>query len=480
MELLKNKYIGNFALKSMKSKAANFLHCPMDEAMEKQDKMLEEKFERMERAAIGKKFGINKNSKLEGISLTNYEFYKPFYDSPQTDGLMYDRKDYATIETSGTSGARKRFLFPKHAITRSLRETGMSLLMLMFHNGEKITLEYGDLIFVNTGAGPFAGGVFTALGSKEMGIVKFVPNINLSYMDKVDYFIKNYEKIDGAVIYASTLLSQVMPKIQKAIQLKALITMDSVVADANKETIREFTGVYPKSPYGSTETLMCSITSSQYPLGNIFDWRRGIFEFIPKKSGKSVLLKMDEVRVGEIYQPVFTSFHTEITRYVLNDFLLVVSKKDDLLGADWPVFKYNSRAEKTISIQNFTRISEGEILQVLDDLYVPYVEFAARLEIVNSLEFMVLYMEFSKTVSLEEVAVRIHDKLCEIDSDYKCLSSFFGYRPIMIRKVPTGTFAKFLDWKGGSLPKVDRINMCDEDFSKLSAMLGEDTLMGQS
>jgi len=351
----------------------------------------------------------------------------------------------------------------------------MLVLLLMFHDGEKITLEYGDTIYVNVAPGPFMGGRFVTTASKQSyGIVNFVPNINLSYQDKVEYFIKNYKEIDGASVYATTLISQIMPAIKEKIKLKGLITQDSNVADKFKEKIKDFVGIYPKCTYGSTETLMCSAPSVANPLGFIFDWRRGVFEFHLVKKGeinKDELLRMDEVKVGEIYQPVFTSFDTEITRYVIGDALKCVSVGDDILGTDFPVFKYYSRIEKTISVQNFTRLSEDEIVSALEDSGVPWVEFTVRTEVVGGIERAVIYLELSEDMDATEVEKRIHECLYSVDVDYRELSDFFDYIPIKVRIVPKGTFNKFLGLKATGLPKVDRINMREEDFLKFLSLL---------
>lgn len=238
-----------------------------------------------------------------------------------------------------------------------------------------------------------------------------------------------------------------MPAINKQINLKGLITQDSLVANKFKEKIKEFTGVYPKTTYGSTETLMCSFPSVSHPLGFIFDWRRGIFEFNSikqRKIHKDKLLRIDEVKVGEIYQPIFTSFDSEITRYIIGDYLKCVSKGDDILGTDFPVFKYYSRGEKTISIQNFTRISEAELMAALDNAEIPYIDFTARVDIRGKMEYAMIYLEFSRDMPVKDIRKRIHKELYKIDQDYRSLVDFFDYTPIKVEVVPKGTIAEFL------------------------------------
>jgi hypothetical protein len=173
------------------------------------------------------------------------------------------------------------------------------------------------------------------------------------------------------------------------------------------------------------------------------------------------------VKVGETYQVVYTSLDAELTRYNLFNAFKCVGKGDDVLGIDHPVFKFHARLEKTISLHNFTRISEDELIIALRENQIPFVEFTAREEIENGLEFLKIYIETTEDKSEEEIQELIHKWLYNTDRDYKDLVDFYGYLPIKISLMPQGVFAKYLSTKVAAVSKVDRIKMRDEDFKKL-------------
>jgi len=58
-----------------------------------------------------------------------------------------------------------------------------------------------------------------------------------------------------------------------------------------------------------------------------------------------------------------------------------------------PIFKFYGRMEKTISLHNFTRISEDELVEALRDNDISFVEFTARKETERGLEYLAIYIE---------------------------------------------------------------------------------------
>jgi hypothetical protein len=447
----------------------------LERAQEKQLQKMKLKFERMENTEIGKKLGVNKQTKLQKIPVTDYDFYEPFFNQPSPSAFMYDLNNYTRMRTSGTRGKEKWFMTPKEEIKRTLYETSMSAIFTIFHDGNKPTFNYGDVVYINTAPRPFAGGFMVTESRSVSGIVNVVPNTNLSFDEKVRYFVLNHEKIHGAVVEASTLVSQIMPAIDHPISLKGLFLQDAITAEAYKKEIEEFTGAIPKTSYMSTETLFPAIPSVQHPLGFMFDWRRGIFEFLPitGKKAEGDILSMNHVEVGNTYRLIFSSLIGELTRYDTSDCVRCVAKSDDILGIDWPVFKFGSRLDKTISLQNFTRIDEYELLTALKDSNVTFVDFTAKAELLGGLEHLALYIERKGKITADEVKERLHKRLCEIDSDYKALIDFFNYNPIKIQLLPQGIIARYLAKKNAAPPKVDRINMSNEEFQKIRELMAE-------
>ena len=447
----------------------------IETALEKQERMLSRKFGRMEGTLIGSKLGVRRRTKLQELPTTDYSFYEAFFRDCPANAFMYPLDEYERVRTSGVSGSEKWFVIPRLSFVKCLK-TGLATLMAMFHDGERITFNYGDIVFINVAPRPFSGGyVLSNLEPETYGIIRLVPNINLRFKDKVKFFVRNHKKVHGAVMLASTLISRVMHEIEGQVKLKGLLTLDSQIAEIYRNEIEDFAGIPPRTIYATTETLNCTVPSVQHTLGFFFDWGRGIFEFLPveRETSREIisenLVSMNEVKVGEAYRPVFTSLEGEMTRYIINDSLLCVARGDDILGTDFPVFRFHSRLEKSISLQNFTRISEEELLTSLKDSNVRFVDFTARIEVENGLECLALYLEHTGNMSVDEIKKHIHNHLYETDKDYRDLVDFFEYVPIKIHFVQKGTFSKYMEKKVTSWGKVERINMKEEVFKKIIA-----------
>jgi len=472
-KIISQPIIGKMIFKFLKRKALKTLEMSLDKTLEKQRGMLELKFKRMERTDIGRKLGVHRWVKLQNLPMTDYSFYEPLFYNPTSSAFMYHLEDYIKMRTSGTAGKEKWFLMPKDELKKAVYETFIPLLFIVFHDGEKSTLEYGDTLYANVAPRPFTSG-FMGAETAKYGLINIVPNLNLLYHDKVNYFILNHEKIDGALILTSALISQIIPSIKKPIKLKGLGLLDSQVAEVYKKEIEEFTGAIPKSAYYSTETFVCSLPSVQYPLGFMFDWRRGTFEFLPVRDGEEKEpIEIDQVKVGDFYQLIFTSFISELTRYKTKDCFKCVAKGDDILGVDYPIFKLYSRLEKTISLQNFTRISEDELLTAFQNTKISFIDFTARVEIEGGLEYLVIYVEPAEDISAEDIREAIHEQLYRGDKDYQDLVDFFGYTPLKIHLVPKGVFTKYLEGKIAAVPKVDRIKMREAEFEKILKIMKE-------
>jgi hypothetical protein len=207
-------------------------------------------------------------------------------------------------------------------------------------------------------------------------------------------------------------------------------------------------------------------------MGFFFDWRQGLCEFFPVKKGQveDDPVGMDEVTVGEVYQLVYTSFPLELTRFKKTDLFKCIAKGDDVVNTDLPVFRFQGRTDKVLALQNFTRITEDELVTVLKDAGIQFMDFTAREESENGLEFISIYLEHMGRKK-KEIEAAVHKQFCTTDNDYKDLSEFLDYVPIKIHLVPKGTFATYLEGKTGSVSKIARVNMDEEDFRRLTELI---------
>lgn len=443
---------------------------------EKQEALLKEKLKRVSRTKIGKDLGVTSGSSIEKLPLTSYNFYTKYFTDPHEGDFLFPLDDYVQAYTSGSMGKPKAFLLPKSAIRDNLLKTGLSFMFLATHDGKKTNFEVGDVVYRNAPGVSYISGLLSDTFDKQSsGWVKQVPDINMSFHDKVEYFISHYREIDVAYMTTTTLMDEIYPRIGEPFHLKGFITQDRS-ASVLKDKIREITGHYPKVSYGSTETLLSALPSIEHPGCFFFDWRIVYCEFLPEEvsmssetdvSEKSVeTVPLMDVSVGRRYQLVATPFKNDLTRYMTPDILECVSKGDSILGIDLPVFSFFGRTDRLVVMHNFTRIAEEELIKVLNEAAVPYVDFTVKVELDGSREYMVMYIEPKSSLDVEGVTSLLHQTLIGVDKDYRDLTNFMKYRPLKVRPLPRGAFKRYLRRKDG-VPRIERIGMREDRLKEL-------------
>ncbi|TRO54332.1 hypothetical protein E2P71_04380 [Candidatus Bathyarchaeota archaeon] len=446
---------------------------------EKSEAYIEDHIRKVSNTGIGKKLGVEPNTRLRDIPITHYNFYKPFFENPRRDDFLYPIQDYVRAITSGTMGKPKTYLLPKTGLWNTIQKTGMTFLFLCTHDGEKITYEVGDIVYHNMPGGQFISSFYyDIITGKHIGWVDQVPDPSMPFQEKVDYFIKHYKEIDVAYMTVTTLVDQIYPQIGEPIKLKGFITQDPL-AYTMKDKIKEITGNYPKTLFGSTETMFVSMPSIEYPGCFFFDWRVFYPEFIPEKhivdNNKETtepfddILPMSEVQQGQIYQLVATPYGNDLIRYAMPDLLECIALEDGVVGTELPIFRYHARCDNLIVLHNFTRINEDELIEVLNKTGVPYVDFVALREAEYSRDYLKIYIETQGPVDAEDLKAKINSQLLEYDKDWHDLTHMLEYQPLKIEILQKGSFHRYLQRKMG-MPKVPRTNMPSD---QLRILLGQ-------
>lgn len=432
------------------------------------DQTVDKKIRKVANITLGKELVVSGSTKISDIPFTSYELYKKYYESPAEAHFLYNLNDYLTSVTSGTMGRPKKYLVPKKALQDNLSKTAFASLLISSHDGEKVAFEIGDNVYTNIPGGSQIAALLTEIGMKmNVGLVKNCPDPNLPFQTKVDYFIDNHMDIDMAYMTVTTLLDEVYPRIGEPFHLKGFMTQD-VSASVFKDEIKKVTGSYPKTTYGSTETLSSTVASIENPGSFIFDWRIMYAEFIPEKDSITVdgpfsdvsidTVSLSDVEPGKRYQLVATPYLTELTRYAMPDLLECVDTGDDVLGSDLPSFKYYARADRLIVLHNFTRIAEEELLSVLKESGVPFVDFTAVKEYDGAKEHMKLYLELSEPMEAEKVYRLIDERLTAFDRDWHDLKRFLKFSPLRIELLPKGSFKRYMQSREG-MTRIERIGM---------------------
>ena len=442
----------------------------------KQEQLLKEKIKGISNTNIGRSLGIKRDSSIKDLPLTSYNFYRNFYENPHEGDFLYPLEDYVKVFTSGSMGKPKNFLVPKKGLYHNVTTTGLSFMFICTHNGEEMTFEIGDTIYRNIPGGSYISGVLADIfNDQSTSLVRNVPEKKLSYKQKVDYFVKNYRDIDIAYMTVTTLLDDVYPRIGEPFYLKSFLTQDRS-ASVLKEEIKEIVGTYPKTTYGSTETFLSGMASVEYPGCFFMDWRGVYCEFIPENDSvgydEDIVLEppetvsLTEVETGKRYQFVVTPYKNDLVRYITTDVFECTAIGDSILGMELPIFSFYSRGDKLVSIHNFTRISEEELLNALKESNIPFVDFTTKVELEGSREYMTMYIELSSPMNQEDVYTRLNEELLKVDKDWRDLSDFMDYTPLRIQLLPKGHFSRYLSRKVG-MPRIERIGMRDDRLKGL-------------
>ena len=350
---------------------------------------------------------------------------------------------------------------------------GLSIFFISTYDGEKYHFKFGDTIYLNIPGGSFISNIASKEVKKNRSsLLRTVPldSENMTFQEKVDYFVEHHKEIDVAQMNITTLLDDIKPRIKEKVELKAFITMDASAFEL-KDRVKDFVGTYPKTPYCSTETIASTIPSIDPPAGFFFDWRLIYPEFIPEKDTISQeveriddppeIIKLKDVVLGDRYQLVVTPFYSDLTRYVTSDIIECISLEDKSLKVKTTIFRFYSRADRILSLHNFTRINETELVMVMEASKIPFVDFTARSELDDTKEYLRLYVEFKDDVDLEEATKIIHETFMAIDKGYQDLTNMMEYIPLRLSRLPKGSFKNFFSKKEG-MSRIARIGMRED------------------
>jgi len=257
--------------------------------------------------------------------------------------------------------------------------------------------------------------------------------------------------------------------------------------------VEELWGRRPLEAYGGTEGGMLATQTWDHE-GMSFFPALNFFEFIPERewfkwqldhSYKPKTVLLDEVRAGEIYELVITSFHGNmLVRYRVGDMIKIIAVRNEKLGIDIPQMVFHSRADELIDISGFGRLTEGIIWEAIEEAGVPYVDWTARKELVHDRAVLHIHLELKdESIASEQgVASAIHDQLVKLDSKYhyNIYGIFDGsqatldLRPVEVTFLRHGAFSNYVtERQGEGAPlghlKPPHINASDKVLIQLGA-----------
>jgi hypothetical protein len=193
----------------------------------------------------------------------------------------------------------------------------------------------------------------------------------------------------------------------------------------------------------------------------------------PGYQPRTVLL--DEVELNEIYEVVTTNFHGgAYTRYRTGDLIRINALNDPELGIDVPKMVFHSKVHDIIDLASFTRLTERQIWQAIQNLGISYVDWTARKEYHDGRPYLYVYIELTDSSS---DGAGLHGKLTEslesVDPTYQDLHEMMGMDPLQVVLLAPGAFKRFMEARlaqGADLAhlKPSHMQVSDGDMALLA------------
>ncbi len=167
------------------------------------------------------------------------------------------------------------------------------------------------------------------------------------------------------------------------------------------------------------------------------DWRRkglvplptSVFmEFLPAGASpdNEATVLIDELQVGQLYEPILTSFYgMPFLRLRQGDLLRVEGHSEHGV----PVFEFHSRADDIIDLGSIARIDTETLTEALNQVGINKEEWVARKELTDGRPTMCLYID-REPEQVKEMRHKVHRALGKVDPHYREASYTLGY-PLM-------------------------------------------------
>ncbi|MBN1190557.1 MAG: GH3 auxin-responsive promoter family protein [Dehalococcoidales bacterium] len=230
---------------------------------------------------------------------------------------------------------------------------------------------------------------------------------------------------------------------------------DSIVY---KDKIEELWGRTPLDVFGNTETTIVATQTWDYK-DMVFFPNLNFLEFIPENectaspatgyNGPSTLL-LDEVRPGQLYELVITSFHGgALVRYRTGNLVRITALENSSLGIKLPQMMPEGRVDDLIDL-SFIRLNERIIWQALENTGIQYKEWIARKEI-EDVPKLHLYIELAEgfDAGSQEIEEKLYRAIKEIDGgsyvygQLSSIESLMHCKWINVTILPRGLFSSF-------------------------------------
>ncbi len=481
-----------------------FLNLNLEQFMAIQKRLLLEQIGLLKRCSLGNK--IMHGAKPETIEefreqvlLTTYSDYCPELMAKREDILP--AKPALWVHTSGSSGEYPCKWIPittKYAEELSAIMYGIGIFSSCKGWGDTSALKERPKIVYTVAPRPYMSGALASMLERqtpsdylppldEAESLSFEERIKLGFKQALSQGIDYFFGLSLVLVAVGEKLSQSNGKVDLRpflLQPKALFRLtkgllksklarrpmlpkdiwsvkgimcgglDSVVY---KDKIKHLWGRSPLDVYASTEGSIIATQIWDYD-SMAFIPNLNFLEFIPEKEHfkwqldhsyqpKSVLL--DEVKAGENYEIVITSFHGgALVRYRIGDMIRITSLSNGKLGIKTPQMVFERRADDLLDFV-VIRLTEKTLWQAIEDTGIAYADWTALKKPGQSVLGLYIELKDGYQASESDVAQAVYQQIMHSDNDayttsaaHDDLADMINFR-VEVNLLPLNAFANY-------------------------------------
>jgi len=478
-------------------KYCGFLDLSLQEFMEIQEHLLMEQIELVYDSTLAKKFMPKKPKNISEfrqlVPLTTYEDYADYLNNKNEDALAV--KPYSWAHTSGIGGTPKWVPYTERALEK-LAMYGVSAVILSCTDRKGVVnVKPGIRILQNVPPAPYMSGILAQVLAQQLD-ARVIPPLDqyqnadfetriqagfqIALRTGVDFLasltsiqIKMGErftessgqmKLNRHMLHPQIVLRLIRAWLQSKREGRALLPKDlwplkgmlcfGMDTGIYRERLRYYWGREALESYGGTESGVIAL--SAWNKGNMTFVPSSCFlEFVPEvewirsradKGYQPSTLLLDEVKTGECYEVIITSFNgMPFLRYKVGDLIKIVGLADEDAGIKLPQMAFHSRSDGLIDIAGFPRLDEKTIWQAIINTKIKYEDWSARKEYEQNDSILRLYIELKEEIEATELEKLIHEQLVKLCSDYADLENMLGIQPLRVSPLPVGSFQEYYE-----------------------------------
>lgn len=480
-------------------KYCSFLDLTLPEFMGIQEKLLMQHLNLVCDSALAKKFiGTKPGSVAEfrqSVPFTTSSDYAPYLHQGNEGILAIKPKFWG--HTSGRGGKFKWVPYSKGGVDAFIQYgTAMGILACTSKKGE-VNIRSGLRLLQNLPPPPYIAGILNQL-FEEWWDARIIPPSNkyrdADFKTKIEagFRIALSEGVDLLMSLTTVLIKmgesftesqrrmkfsrgmlkpQIMWRLIRAVAvskkegrhilpkdlwpLKGLICYGTDTG-IYRDRLLHLWGKWPFETYAATEAGVIAMHAWNKK-DMTFTPLSCFLEFIPEEEWlknrsdagfKPSTILLDQVKAGQRYEVVFTSFYgMPYLRYRLGDLIKITALEDREAGIKIPQMVFESRADDLIDIAGFSRLDERTIWQAIANTGVKHEDWTARKEYDNGEVVLRVYIELKETIEVAVLEKQLQQELVRINRDYEDLQNMLGVRPIRVTVLPIGSFDRYLQEK---------------------------------